>query len=79
MSEGSDPVLGSVKLEVEAGYDNLWGKTKDVRTIDEDYDAALQMLILMIILIMMIAKDSRTSFHLMTGLQICACSSSQRC
>ena len=79
MSNASDPVLGSVKLDVGGGYGSLWGKTKEVRTFGDDYDAALQMVILMITLIMMIAKDPRNSFNLMTGLQICACPSFQRC
>jgi len=29
MSNASDPVLGSVKLDVGGGYDSLWGKTKE--------------------------------------------------
>ena len=57
MSNASDPVLGSVKLDVGGGYDSLWGKTKEVRTFDDDYDAALQMIILMIIFIIMIANE----------------------
>ena len=41
-------MLGSVKLEVGADYNSLWGKTKEVRTFDDDYDGAFQMAILMI-------------------------------
>ena len=39
MSDASDPVLGSVKLDVGADYNSLWGKTKEVRTFYRDYDA----------------------------------------
>ena len=30
MSNESDPVLGSIGLDVGGGYDSLWGKTKQV-------------------------------------------------
>ena len=39
MSNESDPVLGSVQLQVGGGYDSLWGKTKEVRKSDEENDA----------------------------------------
>ena len=40
MSNESDPVLGSVQLQVGGGYDSLWGKTKEVRSkSDEENDA----------------------------------------
>ena len=39
MSNESDPVLGSVQLQVGGGYDSLWGKTKEVRKSDNEYGA----------------------------------------
>ena len=34
MSNESDPVLGSIGLDVGGGYDSLWGKTKQVGDFD---------------------------------------------
>ena len=40
MSNESDPVLGSVQLQVGGGYDSLWGKTKEVRKSNDKENGA---------------------------------------